>query len=348
MRPRAAPGRVIVALLIALSAGLTIANCRRPSDGPNDAHDKADPRVGGRLYSSASPFNQAIPANPQLDPRSADYVRLLERSKNEKGFNMALSEWTVPAYFAQQNTTRHDVRIAGFDEVRRVMRGVPIPGNARPDPAEDGHLTVIDPVTRCEYDFWGASKTSAGWTAKWGNVTSTADSAIYPYGLSSRATGFAPLAGMIWPTELRNGRIDHALVFAYPYTRSGGPVAPATSSDGRTTLAAALPQGARVQLDPSMDLDTLGLTPHERTIAKALQRYGMYLGDTGGALSLYAVNPQSFDTNPYSGILPDAAAIPLDKIPVNRFRVLKTGTQQAKTKYAIVPSSCAPIDVEVG
>uniref|UniRef100_UPI001C8520E8 hypothetical protein n=1 Tax=Paractinoplanes polyasparticus TaxID=2856853 RepID=UPI001C8520E8 len=26
----------------------------------------ADPRIGGRLYSSTSPFNQLIPANPQL------------------------------------------------------------------------------------------------------------------------------------------------------------------------------------------------------------------------------------------------------------------------------------------
>ncbi len=305
----------------------------------------ADPRIGGRLYSSTSPFNQLIPVNPQLDPRSAASVQLLVRSQKEKGFSMALSEWTVPAYFAQQDTTRHDIQIEGFDEVRRVMRGVPIPDNAKPDPEEDAHLTVIDPVTRCEYDFWGASKTSAGWTAKWGNVTSTADSAIYPYGLSSRATGFAPLAGMIWPTELRNGRIDHALVFAYPYTRSGGPVAPATSSDGRTTLAAALPEGARVQLDPALNLDTLKLTATERTIAKALQRYGMYLGDTGGALSLYAVNPQSFATNPYAGLLPSDPTVLLNKIPVNRFRVLKTGTQQAKVKYAIVPSSCARIDV---
>jgi hypothetical protein len=304
-----------------------------------------DPRIGGRLYSAASPFNQAIPANPVLDARSAAYVQLLTRSKNEKGFSLAVREWSVPAYFAQADTTRHDVAIEGFDEVRRIMRGVPIPDNARPDPAEDAHLTVIDPATRCEYDLYGAAKTTTGWTAKWANVNSTTDTGIYPYGLSTRATGFAPLAGMIWPAELRNRRIEHALVFAYPYTRSGGPVSPATSSDGRTTLTAALPEGARVQLDPTLNLDTLKLTANERTIAEALQRYGMYLGDTGGALALYAVNPQSFDTNPYTGILPDEPSIPLNKIPVNRFRVLKTGTQLARTAYTIIPSTCARIDV---
>jgi hypothetical protein len=294
----------------------------------------ADPRIGGRLYSAASPFNQAIPANPTLDPKSAAYVQLLTRSKNEKAFVMALGEWSVPTYFVRQDTKRQDVQVEGFDGLRRIMRGVPIPDNAKPDPADDAHMTVIDPATRCEYDLIGAKKTAAGWTSKWANVNSTADNGIYPSGMSTRATGFAPLAGMIWPAELRSGRIDHALVFAYPYT----------SSDGRTTLAAAMPEGARVQLDPTLNLDTLKLTANERTIAEALQKYGMYLGDTGGALALYAVNPQSFDTNQYAGLLPSDAAIALNKIPVNRFRVLNTGKQLANL-HSIVPSTCARLDV---
>jgi len=272
-------------------------------------------------------------------------VKLLNRSKQEKGFVMALSEWSVPAYFARADTPRHNVWIEGFDDVPRVMRDVPIPEDARPDPADDGHLTVVDPATNCEYDLITAVKVADGWTAKWANVTSTADNGVYPFSMSTRASGFAPLAGMIWPAELRKGRIDHALVFAYPYTRSGGPVSPATSSDGRTALADALPEGARVQLDPALDLTKLGLTAHELTIAKAMQQYGMFLGDTGGALAIYAMNPQSFATNPYQGLLPIEPSILLNKIPVNRFRVLNTGKQMAQTRYSIVPNNCARIEV---
>jgi hypothetical protein len=73
----------------------------------------------------------------------------------------------------------------------------------------------------------------------------------------------------------------------------------------------------------------------------------MYLGDTGGALAIYGISPQSFDTNPYAGLLPNEPAISLNKIPVNRFRVLKTGAQQPKVKYAVVPTSCAQIDAGV-
>jgi hypothetical protein len=351
---RPAPGRVIAVLLVLSLAALTVVGCHGSASIPNNV-DNPDPRVGGRLYAASSPFNQAIPANPQLDPRSADYVRLLNRSKNEKGFVLSLKEWTVPAYFTRPDTTRQDIQIAGqppgahydrryIPDVRRVMHDVPIPDNARPDPMEDAHLSVIDPATHCEYDLYGAEHTTDGWTAKWANVTSTTDSGIYPYGMSTRGTGFAALAGMIWPAELRTGRINHALVFAYPYTRAGGPISPATASDGKSTLSAALPQGARVQLDPTLDLNTLKLNTQERTIAQALQQYGMYLGDTGGALALYAVSPQSFDTNPYTGLLPDDPYTFLNKIPVTRFRVLKTSPQATQTPLSIAPSTCARIE----
>lgn len=352
MRPN--PGPIIAALLASLGMSAVI-GCPGSTNAAINARN-LDPLTGGRLYATTSPFNQVIPANPALDPRSTNYVRMLSRSKSEKGFVLSVKEWTVPAYFAQPGTARHDVRISGqppgghYDpnfvhDVPRIMHDVPIPADARPDPMEDAHLSVIDPATRCEYDLYGAELTASGWTAKWANVTSTASSGIYPFGLSTRGTGFAPLAGMIWPAELRSGRIDHALIFAFPYTRFGGPVYPANASDGKTKLAAALPQGARVQLDPALDLSSLYLTPYERTIAEALQRYGMYLGDTGGALALYAVSPQSFATNPYAGLLPDDPYVYLNKIPVNRFRVLNTGPQLALTPLIVVPSPCARIEV---
>src|SRR3712207_8502377 len=45
-------------------------------------------------------------------------------------------------------------------------------------------------------------------------------SGVDPSGSSARASGFGLLAGLVFPEELRRGRIEHALVFAYPYTRS--------------------------------------------------------------------------------------------------------------------------------
>jgi hypothetical protein len=103
MRPT--PGPVIAVVLTAALAMTVVATYPRSNDTAKDA-GSLDPRTGGRLYAATSTFNQLIPANPQLDPRSTNYVKLLSRSKTEKGFVLSVKEWTVPVYFAQPDTAR--------------------------------------------------------------------------------------------------------------------------------------------------------------------------------------------------------------------------------------------------
>lgn len=304
-------------------------------------------------------------------------IDALVAARNRKGLPIAVREWTVPTYFADASTPRHSVVLRkappswtsvygtpsdfiapppGWrtDAPRwspssgvatktgpSVIENVPIPNGAEPDPELDSHLTVIDRSSGCEYDLYGAYRSSAGWRAAWGNSIRTDSDGIYPEGLSSRASGFAGAAGLIRPEELRAGRIDHALVMAFPNTKAGGPVAPATSSDGSMDADSAIPIGARLQLDPALDLDKLGLRPYERVVARALQEYGMIVGDTGGAVSLYAVHPKSYPSNPYKGLLPDAPYAYLDNIPATRFRVLQLPSQRRGLALNLHPSGCS-------
>ena len=129
------------------------------------------------------------------------------------------------------------------------------------------------------------------------------------------------------------------LIFSFDYTKAGGPVYPATESDGNSLGDWAIPEGALVQLDPSLNLDSLGLNSYEKTIARALQVYGMYCADNGGGLQLYAVNPLSVSKNPYEHIWGDEKYVFLDRIPVNRFRVLKLGPQ-SKNDAQLVYNGC--------
>lgn len=329
-----------------------------PADGPAAA--LAPPRGG--LYSASSPFNQPIPANPAIEPGSAEMVQGLVKAEAEENFVLTVGRWTVSTYFAGPSTPSSNVALrkappqwgedpgyVGFppgwsDSLSRQlpfeMRGVPIPPGAEADPSLDAHMTVIDPAANCEYDFYGAHQTAQGWQAIWGNSTPLNGSGVYPNGMGTKASGFAGSAGLIWPQELKEGHIDHALFFAYPYTKSGGPVSPATSADGLSTMPGALPEGARVQLDPGLDLDALRLAPYQETIARAMQTYGMILGDTGGAFALFAVGRNSFPTDPYKDLLPAGDYPDLGAIPADRFRVLSLPAQQYKPPLQLDPSGC--------
>jgi hypothetical protein len=76
-------------------------------------------------------------------------------------------------------------------------------------------------------------------------------------------------------------------------------------------------------LDPALDITTLGLSKSGLIIAKALQKYGAYLGDYSGAVSLYADASASAQQAYASGDLTNGTA---QGIPLNRFRVLQIGT----------------------
>jgi hypothetical protein len=292
------------------------------------------------------PFALPIPAGAKVDPNSDGYISALAETANSRGFILTFRRWSVPVYYATKSTPRHDVRLTAPWRTANVMLRVPIPARAAPDPSGDGHMTVLEYSKRCEFDFFRARKVSGRWYADWGNTLRTGRGGVYPHGLSTRGSGFSNLAGLIWPVELRAGEIKHALMFSYPYTSAVGAVAPATETDGQSTRDDALPEGARLQLDPSLDLRSLGLRPYERTIARALQRYGMYLGDTNsGGASVYAVSPQAYSSNPYSGLLPADTYPGLARIPIERFRVLRLGptipTSVLRSRARVVRTGCA-------
>ncbi len=358
--------RVVLSLRLESAGGGPVAAEPPIAVGPAVAADPAGGDPSGRLYSPTSPFNQPIPADPAIAPDSDLMAQSLVRAQDQKGFVLAVDEWTVPAYFADASTPRHSVSLGsgppewglaasfppyppGSSEgglpasMPERLQGVPIPDGASPDPALDAHMTIVDRAANCEYDLYGAYRMADGWHATWANSTRLDGSGVYPRGMGAKAGGFASLAGLIWPQELRAGRIDHALFFAYPFTRSGGPVSPATAGDGRSDAPGAIPEGARVQLDPSLDLDSLDLRPYQRTIAEAMQTYGMILGDTGGAFGLYAVGRQGLG-DAYEGLLPDEEFPDLSAIPADRFRVLELPTQQPKPPQQLVPSGCGSFE----
>jgi hypothetical protein len=278
---------------------------------------------------TSGPFRSVV-SSWSVDPGSASAISLLS------GINLVVSlrQWTVPVYGAAAKTQLTDVTLTNtWGTGLTRLSGVPMPAGALPDPAGDGHLTVVQPSTGCVYDLFRARTVNGAWLADWANATTMGSSGIYPDAGGTRAAGFSASLGLVWPQEIDRGRIDHALVFAYPYTTSAY-VSPAMRSDGHSTTAGSLPIAARLRLDPALDLTTLGLSRTERIIATALQEYGMVLGDTSGGFTLYAAHPRGLGYDPYQqlfGTTSDWAS--LAKIPKNRFQVLTLPAPTAKTPY---------------
>jgi hypothetical protein len=165
-------------------------------------------------------------------------------------------------------------------------------------------MVIWQPDTDTMWEFWKMERRADGWHARWGGRM--ADASRNPgYFLEkdwgATATGLPLLGGLITIDELRRGRIDHALDISLVRTRQYTWSWPAQRTDGWIDSAAAIPEGARFRLDPSLDISTLGLPRVTRMIAEAAQRYGIVVRDKGGAVTFFAEDPAPTGSNPYYG-----------------------------------------------
>jgi hypothetical protein len=127
-------------------------------------------------------------------------------------------------------------------------------------------------------------------------------------------------------TEIAAGEIPHALALqsnnACPTFRP-----PALKSDGTSTRPDCIPEGARLQLDPSLDLESLNLKPGELAVARAMQRYGGYLMDVADtslsvSFELDRATPGELgQTYSEAGFRWDYDA--MENVPWDKLRVLK-------------------------
>ncbi len=280
------------------------------------------PPAAWRPYARTSPWNTPIQSNPPLARRSDAKVRSLVRAGKRRGWTIGGRNFGVPVFYVGRRAPRRDVKLVDRWRAADRLLNVPLPKRAFPDPKIDGHMAIVDRGRRCEWDFYAADKRGKrSWRAIWANRIELNSDGVFDRGAGARASSFALLAGLLRPAHFARGTIDHALVFAYPYTKRGN-IGPATTNDGRRRGFGYMREGARLQLDPRLDVESLGLPAWQQVIARTLQTYGMYLADTsGGPISLFAQHPRS-DTGglayPWGSTL--YPALPLRLLP--HFRVL--------------------------
>jgi hypothetical protein len=280
-----------------------------------------------RPFAPTSPFNVRIKAGPALDRNSAAMVA---RAARRDALYANLYAYGIPIYTAGSTTPRYQVSCdmePEWGDCPLSQRPMPIPDGAKPSTGSDGVLTIIDPSTNTVGEYWQAAKTGSTWKASWGAVNSLSGSG---WGGGSTGAGASRLAGVIRVSEIKRGVIDHALVLQSDNVCVDVVRPPALKTDGTSTRSDCIPVGSRLQLDPSVNLSAIkGLTPAERTVARALQTYGGYLIDRGGA-SLSVSFERAADAGPKStGSVYKKAGLSWDyygmsRVPWERLWVLKT------------------------
>jgi hypothetical protein len=320
--------------LLAAAVGATLANDSSSPDtsARKDSTASAAERSRGcaRPYSDASPWNTPIGGSPRVAPDSARHISALEGVLTSDP-----TQYTYPVYEVSRRTRRQSVRVRNvYSDVtaggRRltVRKGptirLPIPAGARAAEGSDAQIILLDRDTGDEWGAWRLSREGGRWGMENGYHYNTRWSGVPPRAadgqtFGSRGAGVPYLAGLVRPCELRRGRIDHALAFAYNFP-SPAHVYPATKSDGSGDRAADMPEGTRMQLDPSLTaqrLREMGCRGPCLTIARALQRYGMYVIDNSGRPKVIL---EYADTARWRGFVDSETVSP---IPLSAFRVLR-------------------------
>jgi len=289
-----------------------------------------------RFFAPTSFWNTPLATRARLDARSKVWVGELRRQLAGTNPWINTTSYSTPLYTVPRHQPRVKVAVdprAGSrnawvsPSLTRQFAAVPIPAGARPAPGSDGHMVIWQPSTDTMWEFWVARRRDDGWHAIWGGQMTdvSRNPGHFTDGFGATATGLPLAGGLITIDELRRGRIDHALALAIPHTQIWHRfAAPAQRSDGDIDSPNAIPEGARLRLDPRLDIDALGLPRTTRVVAKAIQKYGMIVRDKSGAVSLYAEDPARTGRNPYPGIFgmhPDRL---FDRFPWHRLQVIKT------------------------
>jgi hypothetical protein len=276
--------RVVVGLIAfaLLAAGVAVADERLTADAAVEPRSILNPFPRGSLW------NTPLPRRPRVHPRSAEKIAYwLTQIRHP---NLALRSYATAIAIAAPDSAKHRISCTVYACPNMHQFGrVPIPAGTRPDPSSDGHLAVWDPLKRREWDFWiSGCPHACGQTGGGGSFSTETLTPHVRHG--ANAAGVPLLAGIVHPEEIKAGRIRHPLIFASPNVGKGR-VCPARYHDGDNPDPRALREGTLLQLDPRIRVAALAIPSWQKTIARALQRYGMYLVDEGGTLSIGAENP---------------------------------------------------------
>ncbi len=247
-----------------------------------------------RAFGDHSYWNTPLPRNAPKHRNNKGILRYL-KSAPEAGrgcirlAGARKNPWGQPIYWSHRHSPQYKVRATSY-ELPPELDSLRIPRGARPARTSDAAMTVYDRRRGYVVSLWHAAfnKNLKTWSAGGAQVAYLKSNGLDArFRASNERRNRGSLRGNNGATstvhydEVKAGAIRHILKITSGPELSTRSVLPIVRSDGDSSKPNAPAQGTRLRLKPSVNLHRIK-NKQARVIARAMQRYGVYLGDNGG------------------------------------------------------------------
>ncbi len=217
------------------------------------------------------------------------------------------------------------------------------PGDVDLRSSQDRHMLIVDADRNYLYELYNVyyNPTQIKWYAGSGAFFDMNTNDRRPETWTSAdAAGLAILPGLIRHDEVYDPNVaDIGHAFRVTVRSTNGYVYPASHRAG--TTSGALPMGARLRLNASVDVNQRTADPNARKIFRAMQKYGLIVVDNGSDMYITG----TYDTRWDNGILNPAFAA----LTASDFEVIQLGyNTPAQSAAALRAVSVSPSSVTGG
>jgi hypothetical protein len=181
-------------------------------------------------------------------------------------------------------TSKHPLVHVTFQYADESDRGpypfgatTPIEGGA--SSTGDRHAIMVNSTTCKLYELYDATYSPSGSTAGSGAIWNLRSNALRPAGWTSAdAAGLPILPGLVTYSEVRSGKITHAIRMTADMTDEAY-LWPARHEAGSSNDPSLPPMGARFRLKASFNIAKF--SKDAQVVLRAMQQYGLILADNG-------------------------------------------------------------------
>ncbi len=195
-----------------------------------------------------------------------------------------------------------------------IPTGAPVEGGNGSD--GDRHVLVVDRSSCTLYELYRGFFQGRRWNADSGARWDLRSTGLRPDSWTSAdAAGLPIFPGLIRYDEVATGHIDHAIRVTFDSTRNAW-VHPASHCAGDSDSPNAPPMGMRLRLKPGYGLGRF--SGAAKTIATALEHYGMIVADNGSNWYFGGTSDRRWD---------DENLNQLKQIPGSAFQVVQSAAR---------------------